>query len=365
MHRRDLHVIYGRTAREMVQQLLGQLKPEVGLPLHSRIGIKPNLVVAKDAASGATTSPALVAGIIEYFQARGYKRISILESSWIGEKTSRAFAACGYKQLAAKYQVPLFDLKKDSSLPVRAGGLDLQICSQVLQQDFLINVPVLKAHCQTRLTCALKNLKGCIPDSEKRRYHALGLFEPIACLNAALRQDLIIVDALNGDLSFEEGGQPVAMNRLIAGRDPVLVDSYAASLIGLAPADVAYIGLAAGLGVGRDDLAAARIIELNDYRSSAGQIKAGRLPYQDMIRQNQACSACYGSLIHALARLDEQGRLDQIRKMLYIGQYYKQKQADGLGIGSCTGAFASHVPGCPPSAADIVAFLTRQPRPLE
>ena len=34
------------------------------------------------------------------------------------------------------------------------------------------------------MTCALKNLKGCLPDREKRRFHALGLTKPIAALGA-------------------------------------------------------------------------------------------------------------------------------------------------------------------------------------
>ena len=32
------------------------------------------------------------------------------------------------------------------------------------------------------MTCALKNCKGCLPDREKRRFHAEGLMEPIAAL---------------------------------------------------------------------------------------------------------------------------------------------------------------------------------------
>ncbi len=360
MQKQDIYAIYGSDAKTMVQQLLDRVRPEKGLALDSRIGIKPNLVVAKTADSGATTTPELVAGIIEYFQTRGFHRISILESSWIGERTSRAFTACGYDKLARKYQVQLHNLEKDKSRKVRAGGLELEICEKALQQDFFINVPVLKGHCQTRLTCALKNLKGCIPDIEKRRYHTLGLHEPIACLNVALPQDLIIVDGLNGDLSFEEGGRPVAMNRLLAARDPVLLDSYAARLIGLDPVDVPYIGLAAGLGVGTDDLAAARITELNDDRSSAGQVRAKELPWRELITENQACSACYGSLVHALERMHERGTLDTSTTRLYIGQYYKHKKEHGIGIGTCTRDFDTFMPGCPPRAADIVAFLEKE-----
>ena len=58
------------------------------------------------------------------------------------------------------------------------------------------------------MTCALKNCKGCLPDREKRRFHAEGLMRPIAALATALRPELTIVDSLCGDLDFEEGGNP-------------------------------------------------------------------------------------------------------------------------------------------------------------
>ena len=42
--------------------------------------------------------------------------------------------------------------------------MELQgICDSALALDFLINDPVLKGHCQTKITCALKNMKGLIP----------------------------------------------------------------------------------------------------------------------------------------------------------------------------------------------------------
>lgn len=62
--------------------------------------------------------------------------------------------------------------------------MKLNVCERAANIDFLINVPVLKGHCQTKITCALKNMKGLIPNTEKRHFHAMGLHEPIAHLNA-------------------------------------------------------------------------------------------------------------------------------------------------------------------------------------
>ena len=90
-----------------------------------------------------------------------------------------------------------------------AGGFPLKICNKAMEVDYLINIPVLKGHCQTGITCALKNLKGCIPNSEKRRFHTLGLHKPIAYLNKILKQNLIIEDGMMGELDIEEGGNTV------------------------------------------------------------------------------------------------------------------------------------------------------------
>ena len=85
---------------------------------------------------------------------------------------------------ARKYGIEFWDTQKEKGVPRDCEGMTLKICRCVEDLDFLINVPVWKGHCQTKITCALKNLKGLIPNSEKRRFHSLGLHKPIAHLNA-------------------------------------------------------------------------------------------------------------------------------------------------------------------------------------
>lgn len=114
----------------------------------------------------------------------------------------------------------------------------MEICSRALDAGLLVNLPVLKGHGQTKMTCALKNLKGCLPDKEKRNFHAEGLIKPIAALGAYLSPRLTVVDSICGDLNFEEGGNPVHTNRMYLGTDPVQIDSYGRSLMGLMPEDV-------------------------------------------------------------------------------------------------------------------------------
>lgn len=349
-----MYVAYGDSPTDMVRAVLDQIDPLVQADPATRIGIKPNLVVAKPARYGATTSPAIVEAIIDYLYVRGFRNIVIMESSWVGEDTDRAFEVCGYVDLANRTGVELVNLRNTSVTEVQSGPCRLRVCSRALEVDYLINVPVLKAHCQTRLTCALKNMKGCIPDPEKRRFHRLGLHEPIARLNAVLKTDLTVVDALCGDLTFEEGGNPVQMDRIVAGTDPVSVDGYCARLIGLDPVSIEYIRLAEQYGVGSSE--PMEVVEIGTPRVSRepltlGSISAG---LTRRVHQRQACSACLGSLIHALYRLKELGDRRALDMDIYVGQGYRGVAVDGFGIGNCTRTALSHVAGCPPRADDIV-----------
>ena len=90
----------------------------------------------------------------------------MLEGSWVGDKTAEAAELCGYYDLSRNYQVEFLDMQKDSSEIYDCAGLELKICDEAMKLDFLINVPVMKGHCQTKITCALKNMKGLIPNTE-------------------------------------------------------------------------------------------------------------------------------------------------------------------------------------------------------
>ena len=81
----------------------------------------------------------------------------------MGDNTQRAYELCGYNELSRRTGVPLYDLKRDDAVTYEVKGMKLSVCKRAAQSDFLINVPVLKAHCQTYFTCALKNLKASFP----------------------------------------------------------------------------------------------------------------------------------------------------------------------------------------------------------
>ncbi len=362
MDKNQIIISYGQDPAPMMENLLSRARLSETVDPKMKILLKPNLVVGKEASTGATTSPDIVEAVIRYLKDHACNNITVAESSWVGEDTRRAFKVCGYLELEQKYGVSLVDLKDDVTRKIRVEGLSLSVCRTVLESDFFINLPVLKGHCQVKMTCALKNLKGCIPDSEKRRYHTLGIHKPVAALNKVIDQHLIIVDALRGDLTFEEGGTPVRMDRIFAGSDPVLIDAFAARLMGFSSDDIKYIRLAEKMGIGSTDTAAAEVFELGERSPNTSPIEnSGTVQtLSAYVTQREACSACYGSVIHALYRLKETGKLRNLKKHIHIGQGFRKAEGDGLGIGQCTCLFPENLPGCPPDAASIIDFILRK-----
>ncbi len=361
VEKNEILMIYGKNYKEMTKKLLtaAGLAEQIG-DTDKKIGLKPNLVVARTPEGGATTHMELIEGTIEYLQDHGFRHIFVTEGSWVGDRTEAAFRVCGYHQVAKKYGIRLVDNQKDSSTSYDAKGMKIDVCDFPMSLDFLINMPVLKGHCQTVITCALKNNKGLIPNSEKRRFHTMGLHKPIAHLATVVPNDFILVDNICGDLDFEEGGNPVTMNRIMGFRDPVLCDAYVCETMGYQVDDIAYIPMAERLGVGCADTSTARITELNEGCNATGKIRMTRR-VQELARYaeaSDACSACYGSLIYALDRLNDKGLLRRCKEKIAIGQGYKGKSGK-LGVGQCTCGFEKFCKGCPPKAVDMVEFLEK------
>ncbi|UMZ74522.1 DUF362 domain-containing protein [Natranaerofaba carboxydovora] len=364
MEKGKIYTIYGNSPKEMVKKILDQYPPKMeDLTKDARIALKPNLVKPKYSDSGATTSPEMVAGVLEFLKDKGFNNIVIMESSWVETSTEKAFDVCGYTQLSREYGIPLLNLQEHEYETVKSGSYEINVFKRPMNVDYFINLPVLKAHCQTNLTCALKNLKGCVPNDEKRRFHSLGLDEPIARLNTIIESDLVIVDGIIGDLTYEGGGNPVEMGRIMLCEDPVLLDSYAAKLLGYEIEDVGHLKIAEGLGVGEFFASDEQLVELDRDKKPKISVENSNLAekYADYVQEDGACSPCYGSLIHALARLDDKNQLYTIKdKKICIGTGYKEKSLDGLGIGLCTKDFKKSVKGCPPDAREILKHLENE-----
>ena len=347
--------IYGTDAHTMTIKLLEAINAIALVPEGGSVALKPNLVIAGRPETGATTHPGVLSGAIEYFQDHGVKDISVIEGSWVGDETMNAMRTAGYDRVCNKYRVPFYDLKRDKTTNVNTAIGPIAICDRALNAGLLVDLPVLKGHGQTIMTCALKNLKGCLPDREKRHFHALGLQKPIAALGAALKPRLTIVDSICGDLDFEEGGNPVQTNRMYIGTDPVQLDAYGAQLMGLSLSEVPYIGLCEQWGGGSTKVEEDDIVCLNapsDAAATTARPTGAVARITRNVEQNQACSACFANLTRALYS-SGMGKNLHIR----IGQGFKGQTLDGFGVGNCCLGAEICAKGCPPTAEKIIEAL--------
>ena len=213
--------------------------------------IKPNLCYYWDASTGETTDKRVVSAIIDYVRevCNPNASIRIAEADATAMKTRHAFRMLGYTDLAAEKEVELFNLCDDDfkeiDVEIKGGSLKIPIPISMINSDLIINVPKLKVPRRIPLTCAMKNLFGCIHNPSKAKYHS-NLHEVIVGVNSAIKPDLTVVDGI-----VALGKYPVKLGLIFAGTDSLAVDFIAAKIVGCDnPRKIKYIRLAEEGGIG-------------------------------------------------------------------------------------------------------------------
>lgn len=230
--------------RNSISKVLNLIDFSHGGPVKS-IVIKPNLCYYWDAYTGQTTDPRVVAGIIDYVrEACGENvNIKIVEADASAMRTKLAFKVLGYEKLAKEKDVELFNLSEDALVDktVKVNGRQISFkVPQVLldSKNLFINVPKLKTMKTVKITCAMKNIFGCIGSPRKVVYHKF-LNEAIVGINKILRPQLTIVDGI-----VALGRYPAKLGLLMAGTDPFAVDWIASQIIGYNPSKVKFLRIA-------------------------------------------------------------------------------------------------------------------------
>ncbi len=230
--------------------------------------IKPNICVAyHDYQYAATTNPWVVGALVRLALDAGAKKVNVLDYPF-GGTAEQAYHVSGIQaevNKAGGKMVVMTNLKYvNTDIP---QGLDLKntrIYDDVLNADVLINVPVAKHHQLARLTLAMKNLMGVIYD--RPMMHA-NMGQRLADLSSRVRSHLVIIDAVrmlmaNGPTGGNLNDVKKA-DTIIASGDIVAADSYAATLFGLKPDDLAYIKKGHKMGLGNKNLDQLKIEEIN------------------------------------------------------------------------------------------------------
>ena len=199
---------------------------------------------------GMVTTSKIIDGIIRLLLEHGCKDISIGEGAIIDlfddlkPYTKKGFRGTGIDKVAKRHNVKLIDFNEGPFVEINLEGEKVQVSKAALDAGFLINVPVLKTHFQTRVSMGFKNLKGCLSKTSKKKFHNTNRLDLLICLlNESIKSDLVIID---GIYMLEKGpetlvGKAYRKDILIAGTDVFNCDTVGSRVLGIDPAQVGYL----------------------------------------------------------------------------------------------------------------------------
>jgi uncharacterized protein (DUF362 family) len=230
------------------------------LPRKARVFIKPNIVWWTTQGTfpkwGMVTTSRVVEDMVEILKEFGIDDIIIGEGMVVNPKDSEtpaaAFESLGYGALAKRYGVQCINVHRQPFDTVELGsGIQIKLNKDMLDSDFLVNIPVLKTHFQTVVSLGIKNLKGLIDIESRRKCHnssrEMDLHHYIASFQELAPPSFTIID---GIFSNEYGpafntGKPRRSNLLIGSADMLSADMVGARILGHPPSQVPHLALAA------------------------------------------------------------------------------------------------------------------------
>lgn len=221
-----------------------------------KVLVKPNIGwdVIPDLA--ANTNPVLVKRVIEHCLKAGAKEVYVLDHSidnWLNTyKNSgieRAAKSAGAKVVPANSESYYHEIEIPAGVKLKKA----KVHELLLEADVYINIPVLKDHNSTRMSCCLKNSMGLVWD--RAFWHANNLHQCIA--DFALfekKPSLNIIDCYNVIVKHGPQGvskeDVVTMKSLILTSDWVAGDTAAAKMLGAEPEKIDYLSIAYKMGLG-------------------------------------------------------------------------------------------------------------------
>jgi len=215
--------------------------------------LKPNMAWDRTPEQGANTHPAVVAEMIRQCRAAGARRVIVADNPvHDAERTSQR---SGIRQAVgdAGGEMVLPDQCGFTRAALLGSVLDSwEVMSVVFLVDRVINLPVVKNHSLSLLTCGLKNHMGLLGGTRARLHQEI--HASLADLAAAFRPTLTVVDAtrvmLRGGPTGGRLQDVVVRNAVAAGTDPVACDAWAARQLDLDPREVPHLLQAEGKGLG-------------------------------------------------------------------------------------------------------------------
>lgn len=236
-----------------------------------RVLIKPNCLSPKVPSKCVTTHPSIVRAVVKIFR-KLCKEITVGDQPG-GTHGEKALEVSGIKRVAEEDGVKVTTFEREGYKRSRLSGLlkDGYFANTYLKSDFVISLPKLKTHTQTKFTGAVKNVFGAVPLKTRRLAHSLAdrLSEVIVDIYSFAPPNLNIMDAVWGmEGDGPSQGKPRHLGLILLAEDGVALDAVASYLIGFDPKEIHTTRIAYMKGIGVGDLREINVLgeNIDSYR---------------------------------------------------------------------------------------------------
>jgi uncharacterized protein (DUF362 family) len=201
-----------------------------------RVVLKPNMSFARTPDLSATTHPLVVATVAQVCMEAGAQQVLVLDHTLhraeICLERTGIRDAC--KSISGVHVLALQERTffREVKVPKGKDLESVEVVKEILDGYILINIPVAKSHSATGVSLGMKGLMGLVWDRES--FHSrFNINQAIADLGTVIKPQLTILDATRALVSGGPGGpgEVKKPNLIIAGTDPVAVDSYGVSIV--------------------------------------------------------------------------------------------------------------------------------------
>lgn len=239
-----------------------------------RVVLKPNMSFNNPPDRASTTHPEVVVAVAQACLEAGAQRVMVLDYPL--RKGEMCLERSGILDACKAIKGPVHVLALEErkfyrEIKVPSGKIfdRVEVMKEVLDSEVLINLPQAKSHSATGVSLGIKGLMGVIWD--RGSFHSkYDMDQALSDLASVVKPQLTILDATRALVSGGPAGpgEVVKPGLVIAGIDPVAVDSYGVSV---APwygqkfqgRQVKHLLFAHQRGLGKIDLADLKIMKVN------------------------------------------------------------------------------------------------------
>jgi len=343
----------------------------------TRVLVKPNQCKPSPRHSGCQADGDVVEAVTKLVLEMNPKSVIIGDGAIAGYdfggfSTQEAFDTSGVTDVAARLGVELRNLNTDDYEEIEVPGAlameKVRIAKTALESDVIISIPVLKTHIRTYATLALKNMKGVMPGSEKRKSHRVGLDQAIVDLCTIVKPHFAVIDATVGMQGlWQYPDDTREMGVVVAARDALYADVVGAALMGIDPSQIMHIQYLARKEGKDASLDAIEVVgeSIEEHRQeflTGFDVFRSRYPEVNIVQGESACSGCTNELVSAITYMKQAGYGDKMKDLTVVIGSASDVESPGklVALGKCAAGLDGadkKVPGCPPKEDAMIRAL--------